>query len=151
MRAEARTVSRLLKCFAQLQHRGCGNTLLGAALASALQPAPVTAEEAAAASSAAPARPPGVFYVPGEWEPFTAVEPLVYYKGKCPVPLRATRTGERQPSVMAELFCVFNREIDMCSQLLKRGEPRTRYEKRRHAQAHNAIGIIELAHAREAG
>ena len=143
MRAEARTVTRLLKCFAQLQHRGCGK------LASALQPAPVTAEEAAAASSAAPARPPGVFYVPGE--PLTAEEPLDYNKGIVTVPVRATRTSERQPSVMAELFCVFDHEINMCSQLLKRGEPRTRYEKRRHAQALNAIGIMDLAQAWEAG
>ena len=52
---------------------------------------------------------------------------------------------------MADLICVFDREIAMCSQLLKHGGPRTRYEGRRHAQAGNAIRLMDLAHAREAG
>ena len=72
LRAEARTVSRLLKCFAQLQHRGCSNTILGAALASALQPA------AAASAAPPPARPPGVFLVPGE--PSTTAYPQPAYE-----------------------------------------------------------------------
>ena len=65
MRAEARMVQRLLKCFAQLQHRGCGSTALGKALAMALQPsvAEAPSEDAtAAAVIVAPERPPGTFY-----------------------------------------------------------------------------------------
>ena len=64
MRAEAGMVQRLLKCFAQLQHRGCGSTALGKALAMALQPsvAEAPSEAAAAVVIVAPERPPGTFY-----------------------------------------------------------------------------------------
>ena len=100
-----------------------------------------TAASAAAAPPQASARPPGIFV----WEPIpTGVwEPL--YTG---IPATTTSLStERQPSLMAELICVFDREIAMCSQLLKRVGPRTRFYGWRVAQAGNAIRIIDFAHA----
>ena len=152
-RAHARIVSGLLKSFAALQHRGCCNTQLGAALVHALG----TAAPAAAAPPQAPARPPGIFV----WEPIdfakdittyplraTRIEECVdYAKDITTVPLRATR----QPSVKAELFQVFKEEIDVC--VVKGGKPRTHYEQQRQAKAFHAMEILNLCvtHAKANG
>ena len=60
LRAEARMITRLLKCFAELQHRGCTQSALGNALQHALSMP--SAASVAAAAATAPPKPPGIFF-----------------------------------------------------------------------------------------
>ena len=160
-RAHAKAIGHLLKAFAALQHRGCSNTKLGAALAEVLCPAAAAAaaSTAATATPSYPTMPPGVFF--SNQAPPLAAQPIMDSKGIITVPLRAisvvedahfldvipiplwaTRTVSRQPSVKAELFQVFKGEIDVC--VLKGAKPRTQYEQQRLAKAVLAMEILNL-------
>ena len=168
MRAEARMVQRLLKCFAQLQHRGCGSTALGQALAMALQPSVAEApseDAAAAAVIVAPERPPGTFYAKAHAAPATtdnaqpAQQPIHYSTDMIPVPLRATSVdvdyflevnpvplrATRQPSVKAELYQLFIGEVEFVDLWVSKGaKPSTQNGKQRFDRATSAIEILNL-------
>jgi len=110
-------ITRLLKCFAELQHRGCTQSALGNALQHALSMP--SAASVAAAAAAAPPKPPGIFFhgadgadvideeapattacaqpasaAPSYAAPPTSEQPINDSKDMIPVPLRATRVGD---------------------------------------------------------
>ena len=107
-RAEARTMNRLLRCFAQLQHRGCSNSILGAALELALSPTTSSTAAAAAAAAAAvaaavaptaPARPPGIFFPVIDAAPATTAYAQPAYAA--PTYVAPTTTAYAQPAYAA--------------------------------------------------
>ena len=160
MRAEARMVQRLLKCFAQLQHRGCGSTALGKALAMALQPS------VAEAPLVAPERPPGTFYAkaqsyaapatpsyaPPAYEApaSTAFAQPAYVAApatdsEAPRTTSCTESLSMQPSVSAELLHLFRPgEVGFVDACLGGFKPRTLNERQRLAKATTAIDILNL-------
>ena len=119
MRAEARVVTRLLKCFSQLHHRGCGNSVLGNALAKALLP--VEGAVADPHTALAPERPPGVFFPTGVWEPLhsgyvqatttSRVQPASAAAAAAAAAPRLSPEEPLIPSLHEELVSSFNGEI----------------------------------------
>ena len=109
-------ITRLLKCFAELQHRGCTQSALGNALQHALSMP--SAASVAAAAATAPPKPPGIFFhgadgadvideapattayaqpasaAPSHAAPPTSEQPSNDSKDMIPVPLRASRVGD---------------------------------------------------------
>ena len=108
-RAEARIINGLLRCFAQLQHRGCSNSILGAALELALSPttsstaaAAAAAAVAAAVAPTAPARPPGIFFPVIDAAPATTAYAQPAYAA--PTYVAPTTTAYAQPAYAAPTY-----------------------------------------------
>ena len=140
MRAEARVVTRLLKCFSQLHHRGCGNSVLGNALAKALLP--VEGAVADPHTALAPERPPGVFFPTGVWEPLHSgyVQATTTSRVQPASAAAAPRLSPEEPLILAELQHMLGPEIVTAQGFLS-----NRNNKGRRARLCQAIDIMDLA------
>ena len=123
-RANAQVIGKLLQNFAALQHRGCCNSRLVAALVRALSPG---AAAAAAATAVAPHRPPGIFYnVEAEQDDEEAAAPGVWEPLPTPIVLEevVVAGGGKTLSVEDELVIIAFDKSDVCAQLSKLSGPR---------------------------